>query len=116
MQSLRSRRLVARWVLAWYALFVGMSIASPLIEPATLQMVCSMGMKMVLVDGDGTTVDEARGLDCPLCAPCAPTAPSWAVSFAPADARAHALRPAAAAHLAWLTRSPLPARGPPAAA
>jgi hypothetical protein len=44
-RSLRSHRLVARWVLAWYALFVGMSIASPLLEPATLQRVCSMGMK-----------------------------------------------------------------------
>lgn len=115
-QYLPSHRLVARLVLAWYALFVGVSIASPLIEPATLQMVCSMGMKMVLVDSEGAATDEAPGLDCPLCAPYAPTAPAWTVSFAPVDALAHALRPAAAAHLAWRTRSPLPARGPPAAA
>lgn len=116
MRCLSHSRIVARLVLAWYALFVGVSIASPLIEPATLQMVCSMGMKMVLVDGEGATTDEAPGLDCPLCAPYAPNTATSAVSFAPADALAHALRPAVAAHLAWLTRSPLPARGPPAAA
>ena len=116
MQCLRSHRLVVRLVLAWYALFVGVSIASPLIEPTTLQVVCSMGMKIVVVDGDGVASDEARGLDCPLCAPYAPTAPTGAVAFAPADALAHALRPAVAAHLAWVTRSPLPARGPPSAA
>jgi hypothetical protein len=115
-RCLRRSCIVARWVLAWYALFVGVSIASPLIEPTTLQMVCSMGMKMVVVDSEGTAADEAHGLDCPLCAPFAPTSRTWALSFARPDALAHALRPAVAAHLAWVTRSPLPARGPPLAA
>lgn len=102
-------------MLAWYALFVGVSIASPLIEPTTVQMVCSMGKKVVVVDSEGAATQDAPGLDCPLCAPFAPTSPAWAPSFARPDALAHALGPAVAAHLAWVTRSPLPARGPPAA-
>ncbi|MFO1219597.1 MAG: DUF2946 domain-containing protein [Burkholderiaceae bacterium] len=105
--------MLARFVLAWFALFVGASIASPLVKPTAVQVVCSVGVKMIVVDDDGSSPKVASGLDCPLCATVAPAALGWALSFALADGRSHALKPAVAAHLASVTRSPLPARGPP---
>ena len=43
-----SRRLCARWVLAWYVLFVGVSVLAATLQPKTMDVVCSaMGvMKM----------------------------------------------------------------------
>jgi hypothetical protein len=129
MQTLRNAHLLARFVLVWFVLFVGVSVASPLVNPQTSQMVCSAmgGMKMVLAEdgandganghanGDsGDTVKLSSSMDCPLCAQfSAPPCPV-VFSFDSTSALAHALRPVPSAHIAWLTGSPLPPRGPPA--
>jgi hypothetical protein len=116
MQTLRNAQTLTRLVLVWFALFIGASVASPLVKPQTSQMVCSaMGMKMVASDdGAGDSVQPLASMDCPLCAHVsAPNAP-MASHFDAASALAYALRPIAAAHIAWLTGSPLPPRGPPA--
>jgi len=117
MQTLRNARLLTRLVLVWFALFIGASVAAPLVHPQTSQMVCSaMGMQMVASDdGAGDSGSQPSGsMDCPLCvhviAPPVPVAGDFDLSSALADA----LRPTAAAHIAWLTGSPLPPRGPPA--
>ena len=117
MQTLRNAHLLARLVLVWFVLFVGVSVASPLVKPQASQMVCSAmgGMKIVSADdADGDAVKLSSNLDCPLCAQVsAPPSPAT-LSFDTASALAHALRPIASAHIAWLTGSPLPPRGPPA--
>ena len=125
MQTLRNAHLLARFVLVWFVLFVGVSVASPLVNPQTSQMVCSAmgGMKMVLVDDgaqgglksdSGDTFKLSSSMDCPLCAQfSAPPCPV-VFSFDTTSALAHALRPVPSAHIAWLTGSPLPPRGPPA--
>ena len=116
MQTLRNAHLLARFVLVWFALFIGASVASPLVNPQDTQMVCSvMGMKMVASDdATGDSAQPSASMDCPLCAhviaPPAPVAGQFDVS----SALAYALRPLPSAHIAWLTRSPLPPRGPPA--
>lgn len=129
MQTLRNAHLLARFVLVWFVLFVGVSVASPLVNPQASQMVCSAmgGMKMVLADdggnvdvngqahgGSGDTIKLSSNMDCPLCAQF--SAPPFPVvfSFETTSALAHALRPVPSAHIAWLTGSPLPPRGPPA--
>ena len=85
--------------------------------PGAFQVVCSAseGMKVVILHDDGSEQSVASGMDCPLCAPVVPAPPAFGGALASPSPLAHALRPAIAAHLAWLTRAPLPARGPPAA-
>jgi len=129
MQTLRNAHLLARFMLVWFVLFVGVSVASPLVSPQASQMVCSAmgGMKMVLADdgakgganghanGDsGDTLKLSSSMDCPLCAQFSPAPPPVVFSFDTPSALAHALRPVVSAHIAWLTASPLPPRGPPA--
>jgi hypothetical protein len=115
LQSLRNTHCLTRFVLVWFVLFVAAAVASPLVKPQSSQMVCSAmgGMKMVLDDASDTPV-VSGGMECPLCAQItAPGAPV-AMSVEVASDLAHALRPIPSAHIAWLTGSPLPPRGPPA--
>ena len=117
MQSLRNAHLLARFVLVWFVLFVGVSVASPLVNPQSSQMVCSAmgGLKMVDTDdGSGDTAQPANSLDCPLCAQVTFPTPSVSHHLDATHALAYALRAIPSAHIAWLTGSPLPPRGPPA--
>ena len=52
---LRHLRLLTCLVLAWFALSVGVAMASPLVQPQALQWVCSGTgeMKMLLSTDDG---------------------------------------------------------------
>lgn len=127
MQRLRRSRLITRWVLMCFAWVVAASIVSPILRGGEVQMLCS-AMGMVMVDdgasagqpggvsgqGQGGQVAKAAGLDCPLCLPLL-TLPAQPVVEVVADrGLSYALRPIVAAHLVWVSRSPLPARGPPA--
>jgi hypothetical protein len=121
MQTLRNAHLLARLVLVWFVLFVGVSVASPIVSPQASQMVCSAmgGMKMVLADdsansGSSDTLKLSSNMDCPLCAQFSAPPSPVVFSFDTTSALAHALRPIPSAHIAWLTGSPLPPRGPPA--
>jgi hypothetical protein len=115
LQTLRNAHRITRFVLVWFALFIGVAVASPLVKPQSSQMVCSAlgGMKMV-VDDAGDTPIASGGMECPLCAQITAPGTPVALSFEVANDLAHALRPIPSAHIAWLTGSPLPPRGPPA--
>mgnify|MGYP006202576399 FL=1 len=115
LQSLRNAHRLTRFMLVWFALFIGVAVASPLVKPQAAQMVCSAmgGMKMVVLGDLGDIDRSSDGMDCPLCTQVsAPPTPVF-TGFAPPSALAHALRPIAQAHIAWLSGSPLPPRGPP---
>lgn len=117
MQTLRHAHLLARLVLVWFVLFVGVSVASPLVNPQASHLVCSAmgGMKIVNADdASGGTVQPSSSMDCPLCATVAAPPTPVVLSFETTSVLAHALRPLPSAHIAWLTGSPLPPRGPPA--
>jgi hypothetical protein len=117
MQTLRNAHFLARLVLVWFVLFVGVSVASPLVNPQGGQMVCSAmgGMKMISADeAGGDTVKLSSSMDCPLCAQVSAPPSPVVLSFDTASVLAHALHPIPSAHIAWLTGSPLPPRGPPA--
>ena len=116
MQALRNARLLTRLVLVWFALFIGASVASPLVKPQTGQMVCSAigGLKMVSGDDDAAPLQSTGSMECPLCAHVTAQPPPVGSSLDAPDALAYALRPIPAARIAWLTGSPLPPRGPPA--
>lgn len=116
MQTLRNTHYIARLVLVWFALFIGASVASPLVNPTDLQIVCaaSGGMKLVSTSDDGAEVQTSAGMDCPLCATVTPPLPLFEFSVTKPSPLAHALRPVVAAHIASVTAPPLPSRGPPA--
>lgn len=116
LQKWRNAHLLTRFVLVWFALFIGASVASPLVKPQAAEMVCSAmgGMKMVVGDDAGDGPAASGGLDCPLCTHVSAPPPPVVTGFERVSGLAQALRPIPAAHIAWLTGSPLPPRGPPA--
>ena len=68
MQSLRSARLLARLVLAWFVLAMGVAVAAPMVQPRGLDFVCvGTGLKLVQTGADGQSAVVPGGLDCPLC-------------------------------------------------
>jgi hypothetical protein len=113
MQRLRSARILARFVLAWFALVVGLAAAAPLVQPQALEMVCSIGgMKLVVVsDGEQGPVPGGASLDCPLCAAIVP--PPAVVVLPMPQPLGYALQSIPSSRIAAPTAAPLPARGPP---
>jgi hypothetical protein len=115
MQALRRANLLARLVLAWFALTLGVAIPSPLVNPQGMELVCSgAGALKLVVKADGST-GPATGhtLDCPLCASfSAPPAAAPAVT-AMALPRGDFVTQAPASRTALRSAAPLPARGPP---
>lgn len=115
MQTLRHTRFLARLVLAWFVLAMGVAIASPIIKPQAIELVCASGgaMKLIVKGDDGSAEARSHTLDCPLCATVGAPPPLVSLPLAQPSALAPALHPIAAAHIAGRTAAPLPPRGPP---
>jgi hypothetical protein len=113
MFSRRSLALLARIVLAWFALHLGAGVAAPVLHASAGELVCSGGLLKVLpAEGDAAKL-HAGGVQCPLCAP--------ALAPPPALAGLAVVRLAAAAAVApprmgtpRILLAPPTARGPPA--
>ena len=116
MQALRRAHLLTRLVLVWFALALGAAIASPIVKPQSIEMVCSASgaMKMLVIGDDGPQELAGNTLDCPLCMTGSAPPPLLYFNAEPAQALAYVLRSIPAARLAAATAAPLPARGPPA--
>ena len=110
-----SHKLIARLVLVWFTLFLGVAIASPILNPTETQMVCSSAgsMKMVVFGEEGVDAKLTTKMDCPLCAAVVLAADSCSLGLQKVSPLAHLLHPVAAALVASLTAPPLPSRGPP---
>lgn len=115
MQTLRRAHFLARFVLVWFALSIGVAIASPIVKPQAMELICSGSgaMKLLVKTDDGAKELSGNTLDCPLCATLSAPPPVVRLSVAALPPLAHALQPVAAAHIASRTAAPLPARGPP---
>lgn len=116
MQTLRRAHVLARFVLVWFALALGAAIASPIVKPQAMELVCSAGGAVKLVTSDdGAPSSAGHTLDCPLCliSSSAPP-PALQLQVEPQQPLAYSLRPIPAAPIAGRTAAPLPARGPPA--
>lgn len=118
LSRLRNARTLARLVLVWFALAMGVAIASPLVKPQSLALVCSgSGMLKVLDAGDGRDAGALRdpaGLSsCALCVTVGvpPSEPAGLpAAVAPAPGQPQPVLRAVPGHRA---AAPLPARGPP---
>ncbi|QSI33435.1 hypothetical protein GNX71_29265 [Variovorax sp. RKNM96] len=104
-----------RWALLWFALSIGAAIASPMVHPVSMELVCSASgsVKAIVHTDDGAHELGSGHLDCPLCvlggAP--PAAP--AVSLPAVVPVVHAASAIAKTRIATITAAPPPARGPP---
>jgi hypothetical protein len=115
MQYLRNTTHIIRFVLVWFALSVGVTIASPMVQPKAMDMVCTSAgnMKLVVQGDDDSSTSFSPTLDCPLCANiCAPP-PALNTALSQPSPLSYALLPIASAHIASLSAPPLPSRGPP---
>ena len=117
MQSLRNFTFLARLVLAWLVLSLGVAVASPIVKPQNVLLVCSGSgaMKVLVTADDGSTSEVgSTGMDCPLCASfLAPSPSATAQTIAPAQPLAYAVRRIPRTPIAARTAAPPPARGPP---
>ena len=114
MQRLRHAIQLTRLVLVWFALSVGVAIASPIVNPQGMDLVCtSTGSMKLVVQGDDEAAASSHTLDCPLCASIHAPPPALNTALTQPSPLAHVMQPLAAAHIAALTAPPLPSRGPP---
>ena len=112
----RTLRYLARLVMVWYVLFVGVSVLAATLRPQTVGVVCSsMGPMKVVVQSEGGDAQVRASMDCPLCAHATPALPPPTVAnlaHVP-DARSHIVQRLPEAVLTARTAPPLPSRGPP---
>jgi hypothetical protein len=116
MQTLRHAHLLARFVLVWFVCALGVAVASPMVHPQAMELVCSSGgaVKLLVKTDNGVQEMGAHSLDCPLClVGGAPPPQATPTAAAPVQPLAYVLRSIPAARLAARTAAPLPARGPP---
>jgi hypothetical protein len=116
LQSLRNFSLLARLVLAWVVVSLGVAVASPIVKPQDILLVCtgSGAMKVLVKAADGSTSEvSGNTMDCPLCVPMVAPPPVIRGSAEPIQPLAFALQAIPSAHIAARTAAPLPARGPP---
>jgi hypothetical protein len=116
MHFLRTSSLLARLMLAWFALTLCVAGASPILHPQAMEIVCSAGgaVKVVFTGDDGAAAEPGQHtLDCSLCLAATLPLPQSRTTVAAPQPLAYALQPIAAAHIAARIGAPLPARGPP---
>jgi hypothetical protein len=117
LHTLRSSPWLARLALLWFALTLGAAVASPLVNPQSELVICSgVGMQKVVLNDDGTlTTSSASGMSCPLCL--VGNAPPHVATLTVAlvATLGHVRHSTPASHIAALTATPPPARGPPQA-
>lgn len=116
MQALRRSSILARFVLAWIVLAVGVATASPLVKPKGFALVCSsVGVLKLLPASDDPQASAGllHAFDCALCLSAAAPLSAAPIVAAHQAPRAFGLAPAHVAHVVFRSAAPLSARGPP---
>jgi hypothetical protein len=117
MLPIRNAKRFARFVLVWFALSIGVAVASPMVQPEEMQLVCSGAgaMKVVVTGEDGAQSTISHTLDCPLCASISGLPPLDTVTMSNAAPRTFGTPDAGFEPLLFVSAAPPPARGPPPA-
>ena len=115
LQSLRKASWLGRLVLAWLLLATAAALASPLIKPPTMGMVCSSSgwSTVVLSSDDGEQAPAGLTPDCPLCTSLYAPPPATRQTAAALPAPARLACPLSAPRATASCAAALPARGPP---
>jgi hypothetical protein len=116
LHTLRSTPWLAKLALLWFALTLGVAVASPMVNPQEELIICtSAGMVKVMLNADGSISTEASGeLSCPLCVVGSAAPPTFVTVLSePVQPLGYVLQSIPAAHIAVATAAPPPSRGPP---
>jgi len=115
MEFLRRARHLPRFVLVWFALYLGVAMASPLIQPQGMALMCSgSGLaKLAASHDDGSAPVSGHTLDCPLCAGISAPPPLLVFAFKPVEPLGHVPQRVATDTISRAISAPMPARGPP---
>jgi len=117
LHTLRNTPWLAKLALLWFALTLGVAVASPLVNPKDQLVICtSVGMVKVVLNADGSDSPIASAeAQCPLCVVGIAAAPAF-VSLQPTPVQAlTAEQPGVAPVLVAATSAALPpSRAPPA--
>jgi len=117
LHTLRNTPWLARLALLWFALALGVAVASPLVNPQNELLICSAaGMIKVVLNTDGSvSTSPSTEVHCPLCVGGGAPPVFFSLSFPSSQPFETALPGVPATHVAVLTAAPLPPRGPPGA-
>ncbi|NBY29027.1 MAG: hypothetical protein EBQ71_20255 [Betaproteobacteria bacterium] len=113
LQVLRKSTALARWVLLWWCMALGVAVAAPWMQPVQHTLVCSASGSITLQDTGAPDTPVGHHLDCVLCL--AAGAPPVCISARPVASAAPLLgaRQAPALPPHSLSAAPPPGRGPP---
>ena len=117
MTWLRNAHHITRFVLVWFALYLGVAIASPFVNPALTAPHCAAmeAMEKVAAHQNGDAQKSIPKLDCPLCTGVTAPPPTGSITTASTTLRACVPSTTCVTHVVYRpTAKPL-ARGPPAA-
>ena len=115
LHTLRKSTALARWVLLWWCMALGVAVASPWVQPVQHMLVCSASGSVTVQDTGLPDTPAGHHLDCVLClGPGAPPVSIVVLSVANV-APLLGIRPAAALAPHSLSAAPPPGRGPPRA-
>ncbi|WP_048438486.1 hypothetical protein [Caenimonas sp. SL110] len=115
LQSLRRASFLARLVLAWFVLSIGAAVASPVVKPVGMELVCSASgaIKLVATGDDSTTAASSHTLDCPLCLIAGAPPVAYGSAFSSQVNLAQPQSADTSSQFAKVAAASLPARGPP---
>lgn len=115
MSSLRRAHFLARLVLVWFVVSIGVAIAAPVVNPQAAQLICTGSgvMKVLITTDDGVQEVASQSMDCPLCTSIGAPPPVVRLVAKPLLPLSCVGRSIPAAVIAKLNAAPLPARGPP---
>jgi hypothetical protein len=118
MQYLRNAHAIARFVLVWFVLSMGVAVASPLVKSPVTELICfgSWAMTVMLPADDGSTPATSpvsHAWDCPLCAGLGAPLSETVAKVDPVQPLSYVLKSMASSHITVASATSLPARGPP---
>ena len=115
LHTLRNIPWLAKLALLWFAVTLGVAVASPMVNPQQELLICtSVGMaKVVLADDGSVTTSPVAQAHCPLCVTGGVPPGFVSLVFEPVLPLGRVLQSIPAAHIAALTAAPPPSRGPP---
>ena len=114
LHTLRNTPWLARLALLWFALTLGVAVASPIVSPQDQQMVCSAaGMIKLVINDDGTVTPGSAAMHCPLCAVGGAPPAVIGIQVPVIAPMGRVLQSIPTTHLADPSASPPPSRGPP---
>lgn len=115
LHTLRNTPWLARLALLWFALTLGVAVASPVVNPQSEVLICSAanGMVKVVLNADGSLSTASTTMDCPLCMIGGAPVPVVQHTVQAPYPLAYVLQRTPAAIIAAQTAAPPPSRGPP---